>query len=41
MSGAIIQCSSSNIPQLSMPVGSSITLCIPGKRGTCTCTFIC
>ena len=37
MSGAVIQCFTSNIPQLSMPIGSSITLCIPGKSGTCTC----
>jgi hypothetical protein len=31
MSGAVIQCSTSNIPQLSLPIGSNITLCIPGK----------
>jgi hypothetical protein len=34
MSGAVVQCSTSNIPQLSTPIGSSIILCIPGKRGT-------
>ena len=37
ISGAVIQCSTSDIPQLSMPIGPNITLCIPGKRGTCTC----
>ena len=37
ISGAVIQCFTSNVLQLSMPIGSSITLCIPGKRGTCTC----
>ena len=31
MSSVVIQCSTSNIPQLSMPIGSKITLCIPGK----------
>ena len=37
MSGAVIQCPTSNIPQLSLPIGPNITLCIPGKSGTRTC----
>ena len=31
MSGAVIGCSTSDFPQLSMQIGPNITLCIPGK----------
>ena len=37
MSGAVIQCFTSSVPKLSMTIGSSVTLCIPGRSGTHTC----
>ena len=32
MSGAVIQCFTSQFAQLSVQIGTSITLCIPGKK---------
>ena len=40
MSGAVVQCSTSKIPQVSRQVGLNITLCIPGKSIHTSITYI-
>ena len=36
MSGAVVQCFTSQIVGVAQEIGSNITLCIPGKTSTCT-----